>query len=895
MATACQREVPGPNSTTPPSDPFAGRNPSAFRLSLLLSDAEIPVVELRSGCEVPIRGEPVFLDPRSPEAGIEASVGRSPLPTALGITDEDGITGLPELVAGIHVLEVRHPSLPLTAKMGVELTSRRTEVRGFIGPDARDLDADGDSTEWIMALELMPDDDRDGVSDSGRRSRGTFGPGGALLFRHLGRGTSERVELDGELNEVSSSLFGDRDGDFLADEVDDDADGSGVDDGVEGLKLPCPGFSHDDLFVAGTKHADFRCDQCHQNEQTRPLACADCHAPDGRAPNGTPAQRPADHFLRGCEQCHRADRPWAEIPGTTGEHHQAYPLLGRHLTADCFSCHTSGRRKPPTTCETCHLKDAGLDHFQNQCQTCHAPTDWLPATFAHDQFPLSGGHTGLTCDKCHQGGDYTGLTKACASCHLADAPPKHQPAGFAAEACEGCHVTTSFSEVLYTHPQWTLLGKHQTLKCDRCHLDANTYEGPERICSTCHDPPAFPDHSDANVYGTSCEFCHAETGWVPANRANYDHSQWPLLGQHQTANCSTCHESGALAKPPTDCTSCHLSERPARHLGHFEQDCGQCHQPTAFTDLLTPWMHTTTFPLDGAHATTTCASCHPTSYEVQSTCVSCHQADEPANHYGNDCQTCHTSTDWNPTGGSNHHTADPNAMPLTGGHAGVLCTQCHTNGYQALPRTCESCHSSDTPVGHATSACANCHTAGTWNNPSHPATNALHPLAGGHRNRTCTSCHGPWSNGSFQTLSPSPDCASCHTTPNGHIATGNSPCSSCHQVTAWTPAAGGHTGPLPSANFPYQSWSGRWFPVPHHRAERCDECHTQIATRGYAFFSCTTFCHTNNSGLSNDHRGEHLFHFNPNDANSPPNEGGAVWPTGHVGCVKSGCHADGRE
>lgn len=894
LVGGCQREVPGPTSTTT-IDPFADRQPGAFRVSLLLDDAQIPTLEPLSSCEVPILGEAVFLDPRAPESGVLVGIDRAPLPVAFGTTDEDGIAGLPDLAAGIHVLDVSIPGLPLAGKLGVTLAARRTEVRGFLGVDQRDLDADGDVTEWLMALEVMADDDRDGIADDGRRTRGTFGPGGNVVFRHLGRGTSERVELDADSMELSSSLFPDRDGDFVSDDQDRDADGSGVDDGIEGLKLPCPGFSHDDLFVPGTKHAAFRCDQCHLSETTRPLACADCHAPDGRAPNGTPANRPEGHFMRGCEQCHRADKPWAEIPGATGEHHLAYPLIGHHTTTECFSCHIAGRRKPPTTCENCHQRDSGVDHFKTDCQTCHSPNDWLPATFSHEQFPLSGGHTGVACQQCHVGGVYTGLTQACASCHLSDAPPKHTPAGFVTKPCEECHVLTSFaSPLLYTHPQWTLREKHATLKCERCHTAPETYAGPLPICSNCHQPPVFPDHSDANTFGTSCEFCHSEAGWVPASRANYDHSHWPLVGAHQTAHCSTCHQSGQLAKPPTDCTSCHLAERPARHVGHFEQDCGQCHQSTTFADLLTPWVHTATFPLEGAHATTNCGSCHPTSYDVPSTCVSCHQADEPPNHYGNNCQDCHSTTDWNPSGATNHHTVDPNALPLTGGHAGVNCTQCHTNGYQAIPRACESCHSSDTPLGHATSACANCHDAGTWNNPSHPSTNALHPLAGGHRNRTCTSCHGPWSNGNFQTLSPSPDCASCHSLPNGHIAVGNSACSSCHEVDAWTPAQGGHTGPLPSGNFPYQSWSGRWFPVPHHRADRCDECHTQISTRGYAFFSCTTVCHTNQSGLSNEHRGEHLFHFNPNDANSPPNEGGATWPTGHVGCVKSNCHADGR-
>ena len=143
----------------------------------------------------------------------------------------------------------------------------------------------------------------------------------------------------------------------------------------------------------------------------------------------------------------------------------------------------------------------------------------------------------------------------------------------------------------------------------------------------------------------------------------------------------------------------------------------------------------------------------------------------------------------------------------------------------------------------------------------------------------------------FTTPAPNPACASCHSLPTGHLVTGGAACSSCHTLTAWTPASGGgHSGALPTANFPYDTWSRNWFREPHHSANQCNECHTQISTQGYKFYSCTTFCHTNQSSLNNKHSGEHLYHFDPNAQNSPPDEGGAVWPTAHVGCAKSGCH-----
>jgi hypothetical protein len=58
-------------------------------------------------------------------------------------------------------------------------------------------------------------------------------------------------------------------------------------------------------------------------------------------------------------------------------------------------------------CEACH-KDAHDGQFlakdgQTHCADCHNAQRWVPSTFDHDKthLPLTGGHAGVACTKCH--------------------------------------------------------------------------------------------------------------------------------------------------------------------------------------------------------------------------------------------------------------------------------------------------------------------------------------------------------------------------------------------------------------------------------------------------------------------------------------------------------------
>jgi len=872
-------------------DPLSTRPPTRFALAALLAEEQVPVPRPFRRCAVPVRG--AALPDGAPEVGLTATLSRVGGTLGVAKTDDGGIAALTDLALGAAELSSVSGDKLLRAELRLDLQARRTEVRGALQRDAEDQDGDGDRDEWVMAIEVLPDGDGDGISDNGERAFYSLGADGGVGWRHLFDGMSEKFTVDSEFIEGAAVAFNDRDGDFIADEVDLDADGDGIPDADEPAPIACPGFSHAQLSTPGSKHAGFSCDRCHQTADHLPLQCADCHSPSGKTPTAVPATSPAGHFAAGCDGCHVPDKAWAVVPGATGNTHASYPLTGKHLATDCFACHVGGERQVPTLCEACHLRQAPLDHPREACLACHLTAGWLPPLATHDALPLKGAHAGVACAACHSPSGYGGLNPACASCHASKAPPKHASAGFSAQPCDLCHNATAWAAFRWQHTAWLFDGKHLTVLCADCHKnDPTSYRGLRPVCSTCHTPPVFPDHSDATVFGTDCELCHVEAGWVPATRNVTNHAVWPLVGAHVRVRCSICHQSGALLHPPHDCVACHEATRPARHAGTFDGDCSLCHQPSAWAALLTPYVHPATFVLNGAHASVSCATCHPVTYPIAATCVSCHAKDRPANHYGDGCAGCHTTTNWLPTGNMNHHTAAPTAFRLLGAHATLACSKCHPSGFAPIPRACESCHTSRMPVGHATDSCANCHTSGSWANANPPPANAMHPLAAAHTLATCVQCHGAYLGaGVFTKPRPATACSTCHALPSGHLATGGAECNGCHTLAAWLPATGGgHVGAVAATPFPYNTWSGAWFPATHGSAKQCNRCHTLASNLN--FFSCTTNCHTSVSAAK--HKGMSTFHLDPNAVNSPPNQGGATWPTAHVGCVQSTCHPKGK-
>ncbi|BDG05981.1 cytochrome c3 family protein [Anaeromyxobacter oryzae] len=202
------------------------------------------------------------------------------------------------------------------------------------------------------------------------------------------------------------------------------------------------------------------------------------------------------------------------------------------------------------------------------------------------------------------------------------------------------------------------------------------------------------------------------------------------------------------------------------------------------------------FPANAAsvHSGTTCGDCHDpqaTSF-AQFDCLHCHtgaHADQTAltaTHAGvagfeltsAGCYRCHRDGT-----GVNHVPFFPIA---SGAHAGVLCSQCHTdpaNRKDPATLACAACHlqkdpalatkhtSATVPVvdyGATSAACVKCHADSQVDRgASHPGGESG-PLGNSrHRSAGCTTCHSgfrtdkPWA----ASWSSTPGCVTCH--PNG--------------------------------------------------------------------------------------------------------------------------------
>ncbi len=362
----------------------------------------------------------------------------------------------------------------------------------------------------------------------------------------------------------------------------------------------------------------------------------------------------------------------------------------------------------------------------------------------------------------------------CASCHQSDFQSASQPLhiGVISTNCGECHSNERWAPARGSNHSWLLDGAHADAACNTCHLgEPAIYEGTPTACLDCHrderDKVVEPSHAD---FSDACGTCHGNSAWQPAV---FEH-EWPLEGAHVTTTCASCHTGTppVYDGTPEQCIGCHQDDRNTvtqpSHDG-FAEDCSSCHTATAWQPANFPEHE---WPLEGAHASTTCASCHtgtPPVYDGTPTaCISCHQQDRaavtepPHDGFSDDCQSCHGTASWDSA--SFEHTT----FALTGAHQTAECASCHTGSpavFAGTARECVGCHQQDFDTspfpGHSAFAttCQDCHTTGAWR----PASGGNHPQARfsitGDHNYACGECHnaalGP--NGAGNA-----DCVGCH-------------------------------------------------------------------------------------------------------------------------------------
>jgi hypothetical protein len=311
----------------------------------------------------------------------------------------------------------------------------------------------------------------------------------------------------------------------------------------------------------------------------------------------------------------------------------------------------------------------------------------------------------------------------------------------------------------------------------------------------------------------ACELCHSTDSWSMRKNTPFKHDStgFILAGRHKNVQCRSCHQKLVFVKRGSDCLSCHTDI----HRQELGQNCQRCHtlESWLISDMKQKHFETR-FPLLGKHALATCDACH-TQASIHKyagtplTCVACHKTNyettSSPNHaaagFNTNCSQCHNVSTLSWSGAFDHNLT---ALPLTGAHRAIACSQCHLNNkFSKLSSFCYDCHTSDFTrvqfpnhvTGNFNHDCLQCHTTVGWTPATFNHSTTKFALTGKHTSVQCQACH---KSGNYQ-LSYT-DCYQCHQTgfqnainPNHVTGNFNHDCMQCHSTNGWTPATFNHS------------------------------------------------------------------------------------------------------
>ncbi|MBC8346596.1 MAG: cytochrome c3 family protein [Candidatus Marinimicrobia bacterium] len=281
-----------------------------------------------------------------------------------------------------------------------------------------------------------------------------------------------------------------------------------------GWETASKSFDHNTTkFLLTGSHQKVDCAKCHPPQPNHPKKalklsgiqfdnCTRCHEDIHKGSYGNT-----------CESCHTTV-DWKKDLKPFDHNQTKYPLLGKHWTVGCVSCHQlnlSGILPKYDTCLACH-EDKHFGQFVNRsdkgdCAACHNVDGFKPTTFnliKHQtvRFVLEGAHLAIPCSECHKPYKpirgqstvkFTWREMNCNICH--EDVHRNQFQKNHANRCEDCHTAISFTQSKFNHDKskFPLDGKHNNVDCEKCHKQVRDtkgifirYQPVPHTCGDCH-------------------------------------------------------------------------------------------------------------------------------------------------------------------------------------------------------------------------------------------------------------------------------------------------------------------------------------------------------------------------------------------------------------------------
>ena len=571
--------------------------------------------------------------------------------------------------------------------------------------------------------------------------------------------------------------------------------------------------------IKGHAKLEAKCAECHvqfdKEAQTR--LCKNCHKEVG----ADVLNRKGFHGRleeKECRVCHtdHKGRDASIVIFDTGkfDHTQAdFQLKGGHLSekVKCKDCHRAKEkyREAPSDCNACHKKDdVHKGKLGEKCASCHSEKDWKEKKFDHDKtkLPLAGGkHEDVKCKECHLDRGYKNAPLECNACHKKlDQEKAHK--GRYGTKCESCHTDKGWKELRFNHlfdTHYVLRGKHQTAKCDSCHLPEKgpIYQAKLPVkCVACHKKDD-KEKGHKGGLGEKCESCHNEKGWKTLSFDHDNDTKYPLRGKHKTAKCDVCHKGEIHGKDfklklklEKECVACHKKDDQEKgHKGRYGNRCEACHSEKDWKTLTFDHDRDTRYRLLGKHLKPECDDCHLPAKgpiyqkKLEAQCVACHKKDDQEKghkeRYGNKCEACHSEKEWKTI--TFDHDRDTKYR-LRDKHLKPKCDDCHLPAkgpvYQKkLETQCIACHKKDDKHnGQLGNKCESCHNEKLWKDAPYDHAKARFQLTGSHIKTECKKCH---LTPAFRDASSA--CNGCHEKEDVHKKSLGLKCENCHNTRSW--------------------------------------------------------------------------------------------------------------